>query len=274
MKATLPHPWVLMQRGQARASAQPIQSWRVIFTPGRVVWVALAIALITLAATKEAWVAWFDHEINTVRVRGHFYQLNHAQLQNRAQQWLGKSFLMTDLNEIKADLESEPWVQHATVSRVWPGNIVAQITEQQPIAYWGEDALLNDRGQLFFPAHMTVALDLPKLVAPSIETNLARLEIFQTWQKLLPRLASFGVQPEQLTQTARGAWEIELDNGIAIALGTEELDARIDRLGKVLATLSLEELQRVARIDVRYPNGATVKWKSIDHDVDEAVVKH
>lgn len=274
MKATVPHPGVLMQRGKAGESAPPQLAWRALLTPGRLVWMTVAIVLMTLVATKEVWVAWFDHEISTVRVRGHFFQLNHAQLQHRAQQWLGQSFLLTDLSEIKADLESEPWVQHATVSRVWPGNIVAQITEQQPIAYWGDDALLNDRGQLFFPAHMTVALDLPKLVAPSLETNLARLEIFQTWQKLLPRLASFGVQPEQLTQTARGAWEIDLDNGIAIALGTEDLDTRIDRLGKVLATLSLEELQRVARIDVRYPNGATVKWKDIDHDVNKTVVKH
>jgi hypothetical protein len=56
MKAILPHPGVLMQRGQTRAAAPSIQPWRVIFTPGRVVWMVLAIILIVLAGTKEKWL--------------------------------------------------------------------------------------------------------------------------------------------------------------------------------------------------------------------------
>lgn len=263
MKAMQANPRALSHPAvSAAAAAQQLLSWRLMFTTGRIVWMALAVMLLVLASTKDAWVAWIDHEITSVRVQGEVYQLNERQLQLRAQKWLGQSFLLVDLTEIKADLELEPWVFHATVSRIWPGNIVVQVSEQKPIAYWGADGLLNDHGQLFFPSNLDSNLDLPRLDAPSVQSELVRLEIFRHWQRLLPKLVSFGVVPEQLTQTPRGAWEISLANGMTVALGTDELDAKVDRLGKVLSNLSQEELTRVIRIDMRYPNGATVKWKS------------
>ncbi len=237
-------------------------AWREWLTPAKVGWLLLALLLMVAAATKDLWAAAFDHELTAVKVQGEFKYLSSTQMEVQAQRWLGGGFLTVNLNQIKYEIEQEPWVSQAVVSRRWPGSLMIVVIEQTPIAYWGEGALLNERGQLFTPQAMVNDLNLPRLQAPDLDSDLARLEVFETWQRLQPKFEAFGVQPLSLTQSARGAWEVELEGGISIALGTGDMDAKIERLGRVLSNLSTDDLTRILRIDLRYPNGAAVKWRS------------
>jgi cell division protein FtsQ len=257
--ATTPH-----HAGLSRPTADsPVfPDWREWLSRGRLGWAVVGLLLVVLAVARPFWLVWFDHEISTIKVQGEFRHLSSAQLEHHALPWLGESFLYSDLAQVKAALEQEPWVQHAVVSRRWPGGLLIQVIEQIPIAYWSEHALLNDRGQLFRPQNLDRGLNLPRLQASELDSDQSRLEVFQTWHRLLPRLLSFGLEPELLTQTARGAWEVQLEGGAGIVLGTDELDAKIERLGKVLGGLNADERKRVLRIDLRYPNGAAVKWRS------------
>jgi cell division protein FtsQ len=59
----------------------------------------------------------------------------------------GAGFLSVDLDNLRAALESIPWVDRARVERSWPNGVRVFITEHVAVARWGEDGLMNTRGE-------------------------------------------------------------------------------------------------------------------------------
>src|SRR6185503_6524119 len=53
------------------------------------------------------------------------------------------------LDQLRIAVEALVWVDRARVQRVWPDRIGIEIVEQQAAARWGDDGLLNTRGELF-----------------------------------------------------------------------------------------------------------------------------
>ena len=58
-------------------------------------------------------------------------------------------FVSADLDRLRSAVEALAWVDRARVRRLWPDRIRIEIVEQQAAARWGEDGLLNTRGELF-----------------------------------------------------------------------------------------------------------------------------
>ena len=86
---------------------------------------------------------------------------------------LGKSILRLPLDERRTALESIPWVEHATVERVWPNRIRVTLTERTPVAFLrsGHDLALVDvhgiilekplEGDFAFPVISGLAESMP-----------------------------------------------------------------------------------------------------------------
>ena len=59
------------------------------------------------------------------------------------------NFFLMDLDAARRRIESAPWVRHAIVRRVWPATLQVRIEEQQPLAYWNENQMINTWGEAF-----------------------------------------------------------------------------------------------------------------------------
>src|SRR5690606_22158407 len=59
------------------------------------------------------------------------------------------NFFTIDLDETRNLLETVPWVRHARIRRVWPDTLSVQLEEQQPLALWNEDQMINTWGEAF-----------------------------------------------------------------------------------------------------------------------------
>ena len=96
----------------------------------------------------------------------------------------GRSILRIPLAERRRQVEAIPWVEHATVRRVFPNQIEVDIVERTPIAYLrqGSDLSLADahgvilerpiEGAFHFPVVTGISTDMPR------DDREARMQLF------------------------------------------------------------------------------------------------
>jgi len=219
------------------------------------------VVLLIVTAQKQWFLQLIDHEITTINVEGKLKHITQTQIEQALPALIGSSFLMADLDGIKAKMEALPWVDYATVTRVWPSGIILKIEEQVAVSYWNESAFLNKNGVIFQPDYLDKNLGLPVLFGVSDKSQSMRIEMLAVLTRLQVLLREYQLGIVQLELKPRGVWDILLVNGISVALGAQPLEDKVHRLGAVFTQRSGIDLATVKHIDARYPNGVAVEWK-------------
>jgi cell division septal protein FtsQ len=69
---------------------------------------------------------------------------------------LGRSVYLIPIGERRMELKTVDWIKDATVARIWPNRLVAQISERKPVAFVtlgsGRPALIDEDGVILPPA--------------------------------------------------------------------------------------------------------------------------
>ncbi len=227
-----------------------------------------AVTLTCLFATS--W--WFINQpmfsIDSVAIEAApGYELRHVstpQLRASSQRGSGYNFFTVNLDVIRAQYESVPWVRRASIRRVWPNHLAVSVEEHQPMAVWGDSKLVNTFGEIY-SASITQAEEdgpLPVLKGPDGNEALVvrRFEDMRRWLSVLGRT------PETVTLSSRHAWTVTLDDETRLLLGREQavsIEDRIKRWAAVFPRVQ-ERLDRKAEvIDLRYPNGFAIRSVAI-----------
>tara|TARA_R110002072_G_scaffold2252_2_gene18591 strand:- start:55218 stop:55958 length:741 start_codon:yes stop_codon:yes gene_type:complete len=169
-----------------------------------------------------------------------------------------EQLLGTPIVDLQRTLESESWIQSATVERSWPDAIVVTVTPERPIALWNDDAYLNDAGKVFMSPFVNQAR-LPQLYGPDGKEAL----VMAQYQQLNNTLFKVGQRIEMLTLGPRDNWRFSSDAGIDVLLGKTALMERVQRLLKVTEFIEKNgKLDQIEQIDTRYGNGVAVAWKN------------
>ena len=163
-----------------------------------------------------------------------------------------------ELDTLQHAIESLPWVDRARVQRRWPDALVVQVTEQAATARWGATGLLNARGELFLKDARHVPPELPRLDGP----DGAERQVAELLFELQPRLLESGLRISALRLDPRGAWELDLANGVSVRFGRRQLQERVERFLKVGAPVVASRPNDIAFLDMRYSNGFTVGWRT------------
>jgi len=143
------------------------------------------------------------------------------------------------------------------VQRRWPDAIVVGVVEQQAAARWGDDGLLNTRGELFVSGARYLPPELPRLDGPpGTEAVVA-----QRYLAVQGRLLDQGLRLSALRLDPRGAWEMELTNGVTVRLGRNQVDQRTDRFIRVAAQVIAGRAADIGYVDMRYSNGFSIGWR-------------
>jgi cell division protein FtsQ len=172
------------------------------------------------------------------------------------------SFFALDVNEVYELLEDMPWVYRASVRKRWPSSLHIFIVEQEPVAIWNDDLLLNTQGEIFDGG--SAKQELPQLFGPGGSEKTA-LAGFNAMQSLL---SSTGLSINELFLSERFAWRVELSNGIRLNIGRQQF---IDRLQNFIDIFPLLQAQNKAinYIDLRYDIGLAVGWQKNDKKEQE-----
>lgn len=196
--------------------------------------------------------------IEFIRVEGELLNLDPEEFRRALLPRTEGGFLLADLDAIKTAVESDPWIERARTGRLWPNTLVVTIREQRPVARWGIDSLLNERGERFQPRNVAPFGDLPLLTGPAGQEKT----VLATFRAMNAKLESRGVRVDSLQLSNRRAWVAELSGGVEVVFGHQDPLPALDRLLALLPQLGEERWPAIRKLDLRYPNGFAVVWRS------------
>jgi cell division protein FtsQ len=218
---------------------------------------ASGLALLA-AVTVPVWlvVLFLDRPIETVTVEGPFERVPVIQVEAAVGDLQEAGFLSVDLEAVVARIEAIDWVDAVIVRRRWPGTLFVRIVEQVPAARWGDDGLLNTRGELFVEHARHVPMELPRLSGPEgSQTTVA-----ERYLELRNMLAKGGFSLKALSLDARGAWKFTLGGGVEVRVGRDAVAQRLRRFERYAAPLITDRMAEVAYVDLRYTRGFAIGW--------------
>lgn len=239
----------------AMADSETTQS-RAHHIGGIVFLLIVVVLLMTLAWHVLSWLE--DKQrvpLQQVLVSGKTAWLDVSQVEKQIRRTQPVSFFQIDVNQAHQDIEALPWVYQASVRKQWPDTLLVYVIEQQPVARWNGDMLLNRFGGAFTPDMDIHQLPLPNLYGPG-GSELTALQGYKAMQGLLKRS---GLKIEELFLSERYAWNIKLDNGINLNLGRKEFMDRLQRFIDVFPLLKKQN-KSVSYVDLRYDTGLAVGW--------------
>ena len=179
-----------------------------------------------------------------------------SELETLVNENLHGGFLSVDIERIQDSLHSHPWVFKAVVKRRWPGALEIRITEQTPIALWGEHSYLNHQGEVFAPPHYQALPHLPKLQGP----DGSQLQLMRHYLFMREHMQQLDLQVVALDMDVLGGLVARLDNGSELVFGRGQLPEKVARfLGVYRADLAGRE-HLLRSVDMRYRHGLAVAW--------------
>ena len=199
--------------------------------------------------------------VQVIDFSGDYQHIDITKLERLIRKAQPGSFFALDVNEVFELVESQSWVYRASVRKKWPNTLKIYLVEQQPVAQWNEDLLLNPYGDTFNDEG--VVLDLPRLYGPGGSEKTA-LEGYNAMHALI---STTDMTLSELSLSERFAWQVQLKNGIKLNLGRQEFIDRLQRFIDVYPLLAQQE-KAVKYVDLRYDTGVAVGWKD-DSATDE-----
>lgn len=193
------------------------------------------------------------------------------------------NFFTIDLDETRGLLETVPWVRHARIRRVWPDTLHVQLEEQQPLAFWNEDQMINTWGEAFRANQGELPDDarMPRFNGPA---NSERL-VVQRYAELARWFAPLSVSVSQITLSPRYAWSVELSDGVQLSLGRDPAADVADPHGRSGALSFGTRIQRfvqawpvlaqrldgrsIESADLRYANGFAITLAPVSSSSSE-----
>ena len=214
-------------------------------------------AILALAALATLLFIGLDQPVRSIVIEGAFQRVSAVEIEQAARGALRGGFVSANLDRLRDAVEALAWVDRARVQRLWPDRIQVEVVEQQAAARWGEDGLLNTRGELFATGVRHVPPELPRLDGP----EGSEWQVAQRYLAIQGRLVEQGLRVTALRLDQRGAWELDLTNGVTVRLGRRQVDERMDRLVRVTAPVIVGRAAEIAYVDMRYSNGFAIGWR-------------
>lgn len=216
---------------------------------------ALVLSLFVLVAV---WIFFSPARVLTeAQLNGELERVSSETVQKIVQPYIGESFWRVDLEKLHADLLRLEWVYKAEVKRRWPNKVIMTIEEQKPVARWGEDGLLNQSGDIFYPHDIAPFKDWVALEGNPLQSRqlLHDLVTFQATFK------SLNWTIDALKQQPDGSWSIHFLSGVTVLLDSEDWQAKLSRFTRALPKTK-QALRKFAQVfDLRYSNGFVIKHK-------------
>jgi cell division protein FtsQ len=216
-------------------------------------------AVVALTCGALAALVWaLDRPVQVISMDGSFQRVSPGQIEQALAPYAHAGFMSANLDQIQRAVEALPWVMHARIQRRWPNSLHVTVIEQTAAARWGESGLLNTRGELFVKAAVHVPAELPRLSGPDGTES----QVAQRYMSAQGRMLEAGMRIAALRLDERGAWEMDLDNGVTVRLGRRDVDERIGRFIRTASQVAAHRWNEITYVDMRYSNGFAIGWRN------------
>lgn len=229
--------------------------------------IAAALSATACLALLFAGVTWLQRSslfpLHEITVGGQLAHTGAADVERATRGRVRGNFFAVDLGEVRAAIETLPWVRSVQIRRAWPDRLEVTIEEHVPLAHWGDDALVDTFGERF-DGRSDAAL--PRLDGPPGTAG----EVARRFLRFGEILAPLGLKVVQVVLTPRFAWRLTLDSGLHVELGrdigTQPVEARLARFAAAYAQTLAKLPQPSDYVDLRYPNGFALRMPESEHE--------
>lgn len=195
--------------------------------------------------------------ISHIRVVGELREINEVSLQKAISVHSVKGFFGLDLVAVREDILKLPWLKSVSVRRIWPRGLRVIAVEHKAEARWHDGGFLAADGTLFYPSASRYSANLPILKG----TVGIHTEMLWQFRELRQALRPIKRQIWKFIRTKRPVWRVELDDGLVIVFEKRNSIAAIKKFAKTAAALFGKRLGNLSRVDLRYANGFSVRWR-------------
>src|SRR6185437_2111336 len=143
--------------------------------------IAITLVALPVVGVLQGWFASERWPVRALQVHATFSHVSATQVRTAVTPSLGAGFFAIDLDKVRDAVAALPWVSRVEVSKHWPDALDITITEIDPVAHWGSDALLGRDGRIFKVPNAGIVNGLPQFNAP--DDRVAEvLEFYRTAQ--------------------------------------------------------------------------------------------
>ena len=215
--------------------------------------------IVVFAASWQLW-AILDKPIDTLVVEGDMTPAERTRIRGALIEVNVEGILSTDLADFEDTLKSMGWARGVDIRRKWPNKLIVNIRKESPVAKWGmDDYLAADGSLLQLPDQYP---NLPTLRS-SVSNPQQSMEVYRLLQQFASRQA---LRIMDLSESAEGEWVVEFANGLALHLGSSEINARMNRFLRAYSSVLREKVEIIDYVDARYPSGIAVKFIQEQND--------
>lgn len=203
--------------------------------------------------------AYVNKPIRVVQMANELQRADEGNIRSALAAHLNAGFFALDVQAIKAQLEADPWIEKAVITRTWPDTLSVAITEEIAIARWGDRHLLNQYGESFAPELRTDDLTLPLLQGPE---GMER-KVMEQYQVFSQMLSDTGLRVREIDLSDRGSWILHMDNDLRVSIGRSNVMERMERFVRFYSQHLYAQLEQIEAIDLRYSNGISIRNKTV-----------
>lgn len=218
------------------------------------------LVCLILLATGVGIVYWMRqspfYAVSAVEVHGDLQQFSPEQLKEIVLPHVSGNFFKVNLDQIQSTLQQEPGLGVVKVRRIWPNRLRIDLYNQEVIALWNRDKLLNVYGETFpIPAHFSPGV-FPHFFGVEAQA-IVMIDVYGQLNKILRPLS---LTVSQLYLQKNRSWSVVLSNGMELKLGQKHILTRLKQFVKVYNKVFVRPTEFASHVDLRYRQGMAIQW--------------
>ncbi len=220
----------------------------LVFACGFGLWKSGSVSKIgMLAASKTyAFTAAAGFKVNEVIVTGRRH-VAQDEITERLGIRRGMPMFAIDLAAARENVLQIPWVKGAMISRSLPGNIVVDVTEREPVAFWqhnGKITVIGADGAALSSENLDSYGDLLMVVGADAAQNAVEL------LGLLQAEPVVAARTSSAVRVGNRRWDLHLKNGMTVMLPEKDSGLALAKLASMESKNKILG-RNIVRIDLR-----------------------
>lgn len=207
-------------------------------------------------------------QVSGVRITGN-RKMGHDRILEVAGITPSSSVLFFDPDEARARLKADPWIADATIRKLYPDQLLIEVTEREPYALWqreGKIVVIAEDGTVVQDHVDARFADLPLIVGKGAEARAREIVGLLADHPDVARAVRASVL------VAERRWNLVLRNGIDVRLPDGDADRALADLARLDAERRLMT-RDLTMIDLRVPDRVTVRLSDDAMKAHEAALR-
>lgn len=196
----------------------------------------------------QAVTARTGFAVDQVRVVGH-RETSEIDILEKLDLTGWTSLIGFDVDAARERVSSLPWIEAASVRKVYPETLEIRIVEREPFAIWQHDgqlSIIGRKGNVIVPFTGGRHAELPLVVGAGAAVRAAGfVDEMSRYPDLAGRVKGYILVGER-------RWDLRLDNGITVKLPETGVDSAIQALLRMDGESGGLFNRQVASIDLRF----------------------